>query len=135
MYFGDRYPEAIPALCVGCAISNLASPYLAYDITLGTLATLLGALGSYLVGKYIRRKAWKIVLGGFFPVLFNTLIVPFTIVFLCGSTEGYSSSAAAYFLTAGSIALTEIVWIYALGAPLYLGICRLLEKNIRIVMD
>ena len=33
------YPEAIPALAVGCALSNLASPYAFYDITFGSLTT------------------------------------------------------------------------------------------------
>ena len=129
------YPEAIPALCVGCACANLASPYFAYDITFGTLATLLGALGSYTVGRFVKPKAWKIVLGGFFPVLFNALIVPFTIVFLCGLMDGYSSPAAAYFFIAASIAFTELVWIYALGTPLYVLVARLREKNVRMVMD
>lgn len=129
------YPEAIPALCVGCACANLASPYLVYDITLGTLATLLGALGSYFIGKCVRKKWVKMILGGVFPVLFNALIVPFTIVFLCGLTEGYSSPSAAYLAFALSIGITEMIWVYALGAPLYFTISRLREKGLRIVMD
>ena len=47
------YPEAIPALCVGCALSNLASPYAFYDVTFGSMITLSAALFSYLVGSLI----------------------------------------------------------------------------------
>ena len=129
------YPEAIPALCVGCACANIASPYFAYDIPLGTLATLLGALGSYFVGKYIRKKWLKVLLGGFFPVFFNAVIVPFTIVFLCGLTDGYASPATAYLAFLFSIAFTEAVWVYALGAPLYFTIDKMRKRGVRMVMD
>jgi len=50
------FPEAVPALYVGCMLSNLASPYLVYDVFIGSLATLLAALCTYLVGNYIQKK-------------------------------------------------------------------------------
>ena len=37
------YPEAIPALYVGCMLSNLASPYFVYDVFIGSLATQRGS--------------------------------------------------------------------------------------------
>ncbi len=115
------FPEAVPALWVGCMLSNLTSPYFFYDVTLGSLATLLAATLTYLVGRTLKGDAPKLLLGGLFPVLCNAVILPFVIVFLYGGGSDYASLAAAYFLFAGSVALSEGVCVYALGAPLYFG--------------
>ena len=124
------FPEAIPALCVGCAISNFTSPYAFFDVAFGTLATLLSAFGTYFVGKFFKKELAKIVLGGIFPVICNALIIPFVIVFLCGGAEGYASVTIAYFTFFASIFLTESIWVYALGTPVYFGIKRLRAQNI-----
>ena len=63
------FPEAVPALYVGCMLSNLTSPYLFYDVFIGSLATLLAALGSYMVGRFLKKPTAKLLLGGLFPVL------------------------------------------------------------------
>ena len=38
------FPEAIPALYIGCMLSNLASIYLIYDVFVGSLATLAASI-------------------------------------------------------------------------------------------
>ena len=119
------YPEAIPALWVGCMLSNLASPFFVYDVFIGSLATLVAAFISYLVGRFIKNTPLKLILGGLPVVLFNAAIIPLIIVFLCGGGEGFSSAWIAYFTYAGSIALTEAVWVYALGTPLYFTIKKI----------
>ena len=116
------YPEAIPALWVGCMLSNLASPFLIYDVFIGALATLFAAFITYLVGRFIKNTPLKLILGGLPTVLFNAALIPLIIVFLCGGGEGFSSAWIAYLTYAGSIALTEAVWVYALGTPLYFTI-------------
>ena len=128
------FSEAIPALWIGCMLSNLSSPYFVYDVIFGGLATLLASISTYEIGKHIKKDGARFAVGGIFPVLFNGLIIPFIIVFLCGGGEGYSSLAVAYFAFAGSIALTECVWVYALGAPLYAVVRRLREKSIRFLL-
>lgn len=129
------YPEAIPALYIGCMLSNLQSAYLVYDVFIGSLATLLAATGTYLIGRFIRNTPLKIILGGFFPVVLNAFIIPLIIVFLCdGGLEG-KSLIFSYFTFVGSIALTESVWIYGLGTPLYLSFLRMRKKGIRILQD
>ena len=55
------FPEAVPALYVGCILSNLASPYVLFDALLGSFATLLAAFGTYMVGGFFKKEAWKIV--------------------------------------------------------------------------
>ena len=123
------FPEAIPALYIGCMLSNLASPYFVYDVLIGSLATLLAAFSAYLVGRFIKKEPFRFILGGLPTVLFNAILIPFIIVFLCGGTEGYASVTTAYFASVGSIALTEAVWVYALGAPLYSAIKHLQNKR------
>lgn len=122
------FPEAIPALYVGCMLSNMASPYFFYDVFVGSLATLLGAVVSYLVGRFLKKEPYRLILCGAFPVLFNAVMIPFIIVFLCGGDAGYASASAAYFAFMGSLALTEAVWVYGLGTPLYFTVKRL-QKN------
>ena len=114
------FPEAVPALYVGCMLSNLTSPYFIYDVFIGSLATLLAAYGTYLIGRYIKNATLKLLLGGIFPVICNAFIIPAIIVFLCGGAEGYASVAIAYFSFVLSIGFTEAVWVYGLGTPLYL---------------
>ena len=122
------FPEAVPALLVGCALSNLASPYLLYDVLFGSLTTLLAAFGTYLVGRFFKKDGTRVLLGGFFPVLFNALFIPLIIVFLCGGSEGYASVWTAYWFFFGSLFLTQAVWVYALGTPLYFAVKRIAKK-------
>lgn len=124
------FPEAIPALCVGCALSNLTSPFAFYDILFGSLTTLVAALGSYMVGRFFKKDLYKIVLGGIFPVALNALVIPLIIVFLCGGADGYTSTTIAYFTFVGSLFLTQSVWVYALGSPLYFAVKRVRAQNI-----
>ena len=123
------FPEAIPALYIGCMLSNLASPYFVYDVLIGSLATLLAALTSYMVGRFLKKEPYRFILCGLPAVLFNAFLIPLIIVFLCGGAEGYETAATAYFAFVGSIALTEAVWVYAIGAPLYSTVNRLQSRN------
>ena len=116
------FPEAIPALFIGCALSNLASPYALYDISIGSLTTLIAAFGSYLVGVYVKKEPLRFILGGIFPVLLNALIIPIIFVFLY---EGGEASAPAYFAGMASILLTQAVWVYGLGACVYYPLKRM----------
>ena len=127
------FVEAIPALWVGCMISNLGSPYFLYDVIFGSLATLFATLGTYMVGVFTKKDGVRVAVGGIFPVLFNAVIIPAILVFLY--KEGGDAIALSYFTFAGSIALTEAVWVYALGAPLYSSINRLRKKSIRFFAD
>lgn len=119
------FPEAIPALCVGCMLSNLASPYLLYDVFLGSLVTLVAAFGSYMVGRFFKNIFLRVFLGGLFPVLLNAIFIPLIIVFLIGDLGGMGTALSAYFFFFGSFLLTECVWIYGLGIPLYFTLTKL----------
>ena len=60
-------PQAVPGLFVGCLIANLYTGMLT-DILFGSLATLLAAIGTYLLRK-------KPVLAAACPVVSNGVIV------------------------------------------------------------
>lgn len=67
-------PAAIPGLTIGCLLSNILTGCAPLDILLGTLATLIGALGTYA----LRRFEWLAPLP---PILANTIIVPWVLRF------------------------------------------------------
>ena len=119
------YPEAIPALAIGCIIANVTSPFALYDMTFGGLATLLAALCTYLIGRLIKKDGARLLVGGVFPVLFNAVVIPFVIVVLCGDLGGNNTAVGAYFFFAASLFITEAVWVYLLGTPLYYSVKRL----------
>ena len=123
------FPEAIPAWFVGCALSNLLSQYSVYDLVLGSFATLLASFGTYAVGKMIKNGIVKVLVGGIFPVVCNAVIIPIIIVLIFGDTGGYGSYLTAYCMFALSIGFTELIWVYALGSPLYFSITRLQKNN------
>ena len=64
---------AVPGLTIGCLISNLiagaSGAMNIFDVIFGSLATLLGALGSYA----LRKHKWLVPLS---PIVANTLIIP-----------------------------------------------------------
>ena len=116
------FPEAIPALFLGCALSNLASPFAIYDVPFGALTTLIAAFGSYMVGRFYKKEPWRFLLGGLFPVLLNAFIIPVLFLFLYGDTL---ASAVVYFSNVFSIFLSQAVWVYGLGSAVYYPMLRL----------
>lgn len=135
------YVEAIPALYLGCMLSNLASPFLVYDVFVGSLATLVAAIGTWAMGKLLREEAnslavhvGRVGLGGLFPVLANAFVIPAVIVFLCGDLT-YGTLSATYWTYFGSMAATESLWIFALGAFLYAFVLRMRRKNVPAFLD
>lgn len=99
-------PAAIPGLFVGCLLSNLLTGCALWDIAFGSLATLIGAVGTYLLRKYR-------VLPFLPPIIANTVIVPFVLEFVYAA-EG---SLWFFFVTVGA---GEIISCGLLGLMLYL---------------
>lgn len=69
------FPEAVPGLFVGCLLANVLTGSVALDVVFGSLATLIGAYGTYL----LRRKPYLAALP---PIISNTLIIPFVLAFV-----------------------------------------------------
>ena len=92
---------AIPGLALGCLISNLLTGAIWQDIVFGTLATLIGAYGAYL----LRKIKWLSPLP---TVLANALIIPFVLAYGYGAEEGIPF----LMLTVG---IGEIISAYIFG--------------------
>lgn len=75
-------PAAIPGLFVGCLLGNIITGCLPWDIVFGSLATLIGAIGTY----YCRKIKW---LAPIPPILANTLIIPFILIKVYGLNGAY----------------------------------------------
>ena len=76
-------PYAIPGLFVGCIIANMMTPgVVIWDIIFGSMATLIGAVGTYLLRN---KPKWLAPLP---PILANTLIIPFVLVYAYGVPDG-----------------------------------------------
>lgn len=71
---------AVPGLFLGCLLSNLLCGAAFFDIVFGSLATLLGAMGSYI----LRRNKRLVCLP---PILANTLIIPWVLRYAYGSED------------------------------------------------
>lgn len=67
-------PAAIPGLFLGCLISNLLTGAIVWDVVFGSIATLAGAIGTYM----LRRCKWMAPVP---PIVANTLIVPLVLYF------------------------------------------------------
>lgn len=70
-------PAAIPGVTIGCLLSNLLTGADVLDVIFGSLATLLGAIGSYL----LRKNKYLVPLP---PIIANTLIVPWILRYAYG---------------------------------------------------
>ena len=71
---------AIPGLFIGCIIANVMGGAVIWDIVFGSIATLIGAIGTYM----LRKNKWLAPLP---PVIANTLIVPFVLKYAYGAEE------------------------------------------------
>lgn len=74
------FPAAVPGLTVGCLLGNLLCGGVFWDLIFGTLATLLGALGT----RFFRTKRFLPFLP---PILANSLIIPPVLYFAYGFRE------------------------------------------------
>lgn len=81
---------AIPGISIGCLLSNIITGCALPDIIFGTVASLLGAAGTYA----LRRNKWLAPLP---PIIANTVIVPFILKYAYGIEPIWFS-----FLTVGA---------------------------------
>ena len=74
-------PAAIPGLTIGCLLANWLTGCVLPDIIFGTIATLIGAIGSYL----LRKHKFLVPLP---PILSNMIIVPWVLRFAYDVPDG-----------------------------------------------
>ena len=113
------FPITVIGLTAGCLISSLFSPYMLMDLIFGTLATLIGSAGTYLLSK---RNLWY--LAPLPPVISNTIIVGLVITY----QELNGIELNAFLFNASTVALGEAVCCYGLGLPLLMYIKKRLKQ-------
>ena len=107
-------PAAIPGLWAGCFISNLITGGIIWDVIFGSIATLLGAVGTYLLRKH--KFACTIP-----PVITNIIIVPLVLRYGYGFVTEYKGVDISLIFNAVTVGIGEIISICVLGS-LLLGV-------------
>jgi len=73
---------AVPGLTVGCVLANLLTGCAAWDVVFGSLATLIGAVGTRMMRK-TPQLAWIP------PVVANVAIVPIVLMKVYGAEDAW----------------------------------------------
>ena len=97
---------AVPGLAVGCVLANLLTGCAIWDVVFGSLATLIGAVGT----RLLRKKSP--VLAVLPPILSNIIIVPLVLQRVYGVED-------AYWYLAMTVGAGEIISCGVLGLLLY----------------
>lgn len=101
-------PAAVPGLFVGCFLANFLVAAAPMDVLFGSLATLIGAWGSY----RLRKHKWLVWLP---PVIANTLVIPWVLRIAYGNEELMP-------VLTGTIFLSEAIAVGVLGNALLLAL-------------
>ncbi len=97
-------PAAIPGLFIGCLVSNMVGPYGLLDMVCGSGATLIAAIGSYL----LRRNPILVPLP---PVIANGVII--------GAMLKYAYAVPLPLIACILwVAAGELIACYGIGYPL-----------------
>lgn len=110
-------PAAIPGLFVGCLLSNLLTGSMILDVIFGSFATLLGAIGTYV----LKKSRFLFTLP---PVLANALVIPMIL------RQVYGLQEATWYLVL-TVGTGEVLSVCVLGLLLK----QILWKYRGIVFD
>lgn len=94
-------PAGIPGVTIGCLLANILGGANIFDILFGTLATLIGAIGS----RMLRSNKWLVPIP---PIAANTIIVPFVLCY----AYGIEGTIPYFMLTVG---IGEVIACGVLG--------------------
>lgn len=111
-------PAAIPGLFVGCLISNILTGCMPLDVVFGSLATLIGACGTYV----LRKHRWLAPLP---PIVANTIIVPFVLAYV----YKFEGSIPYFMLTVG---IGEVISCGILGMILLFSLKKYANKIFKV---
>ena len=101
-------PAGIPGVAIGCFLANLLTGAVPMDVIFGTLATLIGAVGT----RLLRGHRFLSLLP---PILANVIILPFVFRY----AYGMEGSLWYFALTVG---IGEIISVGILGSLLRLAL-------------
>ncbi len=104
-------PAAVPGLYVGCLIANILTGAGIWDILFGSLATLIGAVGT----RLLRKRKFLMTLP---PVVANMLIIPFILRYGYGIQWMYEDVDLAIPFYAVTVGIGEVISVCILGSIL-----------------
>ena len=110
-------PAAIPGLTVGCLLANILGGCPIMDIIFGTLATLIGAVGTYLL-RSRKTLIWMP------PVVSNTIIVSIFSIYI--PFMGESDDSLWYIML--TVCIGELISVCILGYLLYFALKKINTK-------
>lgn len=103
-------PAAVPGLFLGCFLSNCLCGAVAVDVVFGSLATLVGAFGSW----KLRAHRWCVCIP---PILSNMLVIPWVLRYAYGAKD-------LILYLAWTVGLGEVMAVGVLGNLLMLMLER-----------
>ena len=104
-------PAAIPGLFIGCLLSNILGGCILPDIIFGSLATLIGAIFTWLLRNNNR------FLAPLPPIIANVIVVPFVLRY------GYQVPLPIPFMML-TVGIGEVISCGVLGMILYTALNR-----------
>ena len=104
-------PAAIPGVFLGCLLSNILGGCILPDIIFGSLATLIGAVFTWMLRDKSRYLA------PLPPILANTIIVPFDLKY------GYMDPLPIPFMML-TVGIGEVISCGVIGLIVYAGLNR-----------
>ena len=107
---------AVPGLAIGCVLANLLTGCAAWDVVFGSLATLIGAVGT----RLLRNRP---LLAWIPPVLSNMAIIPIVLMKVYGVPDAW------WFLVL-TVGAGEVISCGLLGMLLWRGL-----KGIPVIRD
>lgn len=80
----------VPGVTIGCLVSNIVTGSDIFDIIFGTLATFIGAVGTWYIGILFRKTEKNLLkfLSALPPIIANTIIVPFVLTYAYHMQDG-----------------------------------------------
>lgn len=115
-------PAAIPGLWIGCLLANLLTGCILVDVICGSIATLLGAVGTYLLRKHKFACTWP-------PVIANMIVVPFVLRYGYGFVTEYKGIDWSIPFNAVTVGIGEIITCVIMGSILL----RILSKYRNVI--
>ena len=100
---------AIPGLWLGCFLANLLTGCILVDVVCGSIATLLGAIGTYLLREHKLACTFP-------PVVSNMVIVPFVLRYGYGFVTEYHGMDLSLPFYALTVGVGEVVACVILGS-------------------
>jgi len=126
------FPVAVPGLFIGCIIANLLSPYGLPDVIAGSLASLMAASCTMLIGKMNRSRESIFIkaFACFPPVIFNAVIIGALIAFYMVGFNDLNAFMISFVSNGLWVGLGQLLVLYVLGLPLmiYLPKTKVIDK-------